>query len=124
MTGNNLLVAKVRKAKRELREAGCHGDTIEALVGDAVSRLRRLEADRLAVKEKLRAHGASPNGKRLPDAVDEALRLKARGVRTTGFRVQIMSTEEAAARLEAARASGCQVTEYPASPGPEGVGPR
>jgi hypothetical protein len=44
------------------------------VVGNAITELGRLRLQADDVREVLRSHGHQPNGKRLADAVDEALR--------------------------------------------------
>lgn len=73
---HNVVNAIVR-AKKSLAARGIKGKTLESMLVEVFSRLDRLdrlESERERVKAVLRAHGAQPNGKRLDDAVDEAMR--------------------------------------------------
>lgn len=68
------LIPSVAEAKASLRDADLTGETLQALVDAAISELCKLRGQASDVREVLREHGHNPNGKRLPDAVDEALR--------------------------------------------------
>ena len=66
-------------AKATLSGAGLAGDNIHDLATAAMLEIARLSAMVDVTQQVLREHGFSPNGKRLPAAVDEALRISKRG---------------------------------------------
>ena len=65
----------VGHAKELLAAAGCHGSTIVVLAESAIDEILRLRMQADDVRDVLRRHGFRPSGKRLADAVDDALRL-------------------------------------------------
>jgi hypothetical protein len=73
MIGHDM-VRMVAAAKAALVDADCRGENLRELVAFAVTELSRRRGHDNDVREVLRAHGHDPNGKRLADAVDEALR--------------------------------------------------
>lgn len=67
------LMSAVAEAKKALRDAGIRGATLAELVDNAVAELTRLRQRDAEARQVLRSAGFDPAGKRLPDAVWEAV---------------------------------------------------